>query len=149
MSYDPTRTILQLQSRVVVVRGPQAVIAVTDICSIIIACYSHEDAKCLPMLHPAERHCPFLLPILNWLELAQTLDRSEEYNGYSYTITLEATKPIRQATIAKGDLEPRVGALPRRIRKESVLAPTRVVESKGFELFVDSGSISDNFDNDE
>uniref|UniRef100_A0A0W0FQI3 Uncharacterized protein n=1 Tax=Moniliophthora roreri TaxID=221103 RepID=A0A0W0FQI3_MONRR len=77
-----------------------------------------------------------------------------ERRGYSYTIAFEATKPIGQVTIAKGNLEPRAGALPRRTRKRvSTLPKVAVVtESKSFDLFVESSSSSpssDDSDNDE
>ncbi|ESK87847.1 hypothetical protein Moror_15295 [Moniliophthora roreri MCA 2997] len=69
--------------------------------------------------------------------------------GYSYTIVFEPRKSIGQATVAKGDLEPRAGALPRRARKKCVFAPPKVVESKGSDHFVGSVPPSDDSDNDE
>ncbi|EEB89607.1 hypothetical protein MPER_12276 [Moniliophthora perniciosa FA553] len=77
-----------------------------------------------------------------------------ERRGYSYTIAFEATKPIGQAITAKGNLEPRAGALPRRTRKR-VSAPPKIsttTESKSFDLFVESSCSnpsSDDSDNDE
>ncbi|KAK7023397.1 hypothetical protein VNI00_016812 [Paramarasmius palmivorus] len=56
-----------------------------------------------------------------------------ERRGYTYTIAFQATKPIGQVAVAKGDLEPRAGSLPRRTRKK-VPAPPKVVEDKRFEL---------------
>ncbi|KAK7038956.1 hypothetical protein VNI00_010348 [Paramarasmius palmivorus] len=73
-----------------------------------------------------------------------------ERRGYSYTISFEETKPISQATAAKGHLEPRAGSLPRRSRKKvPAPAPPKVVKDKGFNLVVQRGTSSDDSDVDE
>ncbi|ESK93835.1 hypothetical protein Moror_13085 [Moniliophthora roreri MCA 2997] len=72
-----------------------------------------------------------------------------ERRGYSYTIAFEPTKPMGQVTAAKGDLEPRAGALPRRTRKKGAPAPPKVIESKGFDLLVGLGSSRIDSDDDE
>ncbi|KAK7062840.1 hypothetical protein VNI00_000335 [Paramarasmius palmivorus] len=54
-----------------------------------------------------------------------------ERRGYQLTIAFEAAKPIGRVKIPpKGDLEPRIGALPRRRSRKRVPAPVRA-EFKG------------------
>ncbi|KAJ8077360.1 hypothetical protein PM082_001790 [Marasmius tenuissimus] len=63
-----------------------------------------------------------------------------QQRGYVYIIQIDPSKPIGEVKIAKGELEPRVGALPRRTRRKAQLqpqapAPAEIKESKEFELF--------------
>ncbi|KAK1231018.1 hypothetical protein PQX77_005879 [Marasmius sp. AFHP31] len=62
-----------------------------------------------------------------------------EQRGYVYTIQVDAAKPIGEVKVAKGELEPRVGALPRRTRRKAqpqsqVPAPIEIEETKEFEF---------------
>ncbi|KAJ8077369.1 hypothetical protein PM082_001799 [Marasmius tenuissimus] len=63
-----------------------------------------------------------------------------EQRGYDYTIQIDAAKPIGEVKVAKGALEPRASALPRRTRQKVQLQPRVPVsivieESNGFKLF--------------
>ncbi|KAK1217002.1 hypothetical protein PQX77_020352 [Marasmius sp. AFHP31] len=63
-----------------------------------------------------------------------------EQRGYVYTIPIDSSKPIGEAKVAKGELEPRAGALPRRTRRKAqpqpqVSMPVAIEELRGFELF--------------
>ncbi|KAJ8095954.1 hypothetical protein PM082_015175 [Marasmius tenuissimus] len=65
-----------------------------------------------------------------------------EQRGYVYSIQMDSTKPVGEAKVAKGELEPRAGALPCRTRRKAQLqpqipAPVEIKESKEFELFAD------------
>ncbi|KAL0061146.1 hypothetical protein AAF712_012066 [Marasmius tenuissimus] len=42
-----------------------------------------------------------------------------EQRGYVYTIQINLAKPIGEVKIAKGELGPRAGALPRRTRRKA------------------------------
>ena len=42
-----------------------------------------------------------------------------EQRGYAYIVQIDATKPIGEVKNAKGELEPRAGALPRRTRRKT------------------------------
>ncbi|KAJ8095939.1 hypothetical protein PM082_015160 [Marasmius tenuissimus] len=62
-----------------------------------------------------------------------------EQGGYVYTIQVDAAKPIGEAKVAKGELEPRAGALPRRTRRKAqpqpqVPARIEIKEMKEFEF---------------
>ncbi|KAJ8077398.1 hypothetical protein PM082_001828 [Marasmius tenuissimus] len=63
-----------------------------------------------------------------------------EKRGYMYSIQIDAAKPIGEARVAKGELEPRAGALPRHTRRKAqpqpqVPGPVEIEESEGFGLF--------------
>ncbi|ESK92296.1 hypothetical protein Moror_4694 [Moniliophthora roreri MCA 2997] len=63
-----------------------------------------------------------------------------ERRGYQYTIVLEGTKPFGPVIVAKGALEPRKGALPRRRTRKRVPNHASIAENKGFDLLIDSSS---------
>ncbi|KAL0061144.1 hypothetical protein AAF712_012064 [Marasmius tenuissimus] len=44
-----------------------------------------------------------------------------EQQGYVYSIQIDPGRPIGEAKVAKGDLKPRAGALPRRTRRKAQL----------------------------
>ncbi|KAJ8094323.1 hypothetical protein PM082_006863 [Marasmius tenuissimus] len=59
--------------------------------------------------------------------------------GYAYTIQITPAKPIGEVKVAKGELEPRAGALPRRTRRKNqpqpqAFAPIEINLEKDFEL---------------
>ncbi|KAL0064074.1 hypothetical protein AAF712_008933 [Marasmius tenuissimus] len=64
---------------------------------------------------------------------------------YDFTIKIDLAKPIGEVKIAKGDLEPRAGALPRRVKKKAqpqppqVHKPVEINEKMEFELFATAG----------
>ncbi|KAL0064115.1 hypothetical protein AAF712_008975 [Marasmius tenuissimus] len=61
--------------------------------------------------------------------------------GYVYTIQITPAKPIGEVKVAKGELEPRAGALPRRTRRKTqpqpqAFVPVEINLKKEFELAV-------------
>ncbi|KAJ8094253.1 hypothetical protein PM082_006792 [Marasmius tenuissimus] len=62
---------------------------------------------------------------------------------HDLTIHIDLAKPIREASAAKGELEPRAGTLPRRTRRKAqpqpqpaqVQEPVKIEEKTEFELF--------------
>ncbi|KAL0574101.1 hypothetical protein V5O48_007860 [Marasmius crinis-equi] len=60
-----------------------------------------------------------------------------EQRGYKLSIQIDAAMPTEEVKVAKGHLEPRSGALPRRTRRKAQLqapVPVEIKESKRFEL---------------
>ncbi|KAK1226881.1 hypothetical protein PQX77_010128 [Marasmius sp. AFHP31] len=61
--------------------------------------------------------------------------------GYTYTIQITPAKPVGEVKIAKGELEPRAGTLPRRTRKKpqsqsQAFVPVEINMEKEFELAI-------------
>ncbi|KAG7090637.1 hypothetical protein E1B28_009739 [Marasmius oreades] len=64
-----------------------------------------------------------------------------ERRGHQLSIQINTAKPIGEVAVAKGHLEPRAGALPRRPRRKqpevaAAPEPVRIEESQTFNLFV-------------